>query len=337
MKEIIIRENEAGQRLDKYLKKYLSEAPGSFIYKMMRKKNIVLNGKKASGSEKLCCGDTVRLFLADDTITKFSGKQETEETYVSSKELAVIYEDAHILVLNKPAGMLSQKAKRDDRSVVEYVIGHLLETGALNEEELHTFRPSVCNRLDRNTSGLIVAGKSLAGLQTMSQLFKERSLKKYYLCFVKGKLTDAQHIRGYLKKDERTNKVEIAKSARDKEYVPIETEYLPVAYNDEMTLLKVHLITGRTHQIRAHLASSGHPLLGDYKYGDRTWNDGYRRHYNIEAQILHAYELELPVLEEPLAYLSGKRFFAEVPDRFRKLIKEQTWEHGIQEVLEVLH
>ena len=337
MREIIIRENEAGQRLDKFLKKYLPEAPGSFLYKMMRKKNIVLNGKKVSGSEKLASGDSVKLFFSEETLDKFSGREEKEEVYQSSSRLPVIYEDSHILVLNKPAGMLSQKAKKDDISVVEHVIGYLLEKGKLTKEELHTFHPSVCNRLDRNTSGLIVAGKSLAGLQKMGKLFKERTLKKYYLCFVKGKITGCRHISGYLRKDEGTNRVEITKTKKGDDCVPIETEYMPLAYNDEMTLLKVHLITGRTHQIRAHLASSGHPLLGDYKYGNRSWNETYRSTFHIEAQMLHAYELILPDMEPPLDNLSGKKFRAQVPAVFERLIKEQTWEHGIQEALEVLH
>ena len=289
MKEIIIKGNEAGQRFDKYLKKYLSEAPGSFIYKMLRKKNIVLNGKKADGSEKLNVGDSVKFFMSDETLDKFStaAKNIEKELHLPKVELDIVYEDENVLFLNKPSGMLSQKAEAKDVSVIEYITDYLLKTKQITQEELKTFHPAVCNRLDRNTSGLITTGKSLAGLQVMSELFKDRTLKKYYLCVVKGKVEKPKHIKGFLRKDEKTNKVEILKSATGKDVMPIETEYLPIAWNEEMTLLKVHLITGRTHQIRAHLSSTGHPLLGDYKYGSKKWNDAYKKKYKIEDQMLH--------------------------------------------------
>ena len=339
MKEIIIKSNEAGQRFDKYLKKYLSEAPGSFIYKMLRKKNIVLNGKKADGSEKLSVGDSVKFFLAEDTLEKFSSPVKTvvNEVKLPKVSLDIVYEDDNVLLINKPSGMLSQKAEAKDVSLIEYVTDYLLKTEQITEEELKTFHPAVCNRLDRNTSGLITAGKSLAGLQVMSELFKDRTLKKYYLCIVRGKIEKPKYIKGFLKKDEKTNKVQILKIASAKDVMPIETEYLPIAWNEEMTLLKVHLITGRTHQIRAHLSSVGHPLLGDYKYGNKKWNDIYKKKYKIEDQMLHAYELKLPDMKEPLENLSQKSFQAKVPAVFWKMIKETKWEHGIQEALEVLH
>ena len=339
MKEITIKGNEAGQRFDKYLKKYFSEAPGSFIYKMLRKKNITLNGKKADGTEKLNVGDSVKLFMADETIEKFSvsDKKVVKSVVLPKVDLDIIYEDDNVLFLNKPSGMLSQKAEAKDVSVIEYVTDYLLKTEQITEEELRTFHPAVCNRLDRNTSGLITAGKSLAGLQIMSELFKDRTLKKYYLCVVKGKIEKPKHIKGFLRKDEKTNKVEILTRSTGKDVMPIETEYLPIAWNEEMTLLKVHLITGRTHQIRAHLSSTGHPLLGDYKYGNKKWNDIYKKKYKIEDQMLHAYELKLPKMKTPLDNLSNKVFQAKLPDIFWKLIKETEWEHGIQEALEVLH
>lgn len=339
MKEIIIKTNEAGQRFDKFLKKYLSEAPGSFIYKMLRKKNITLNGKKADGSEKLNVGDSVKLFMADETIEKFSvaKKDVVKSVELPKVDLDIVYEDDNVLFINKPSGMLSQKADVKDVSVIEYVTEYLLKTEQITIEELKTFHPAVCNRLDRNTSGLITAGKSLTGLQIMSELFKDRTLKKFYLCMVKGKIEKPKYIKGFLRKDEKTNKVEILKNTSGKDVMPIETEYLPIAWNDEMTLLKVHLITGRTHQIRAHLSSVGHPLLGDYKYGIKKWNDSYKKKYKIEDQVLHAYELKLPEMKKPLDNLSNKEFQAKVPKVFWKLIKETTWEHGIQEALEVLH
>lgn len=339
MREIIIKDNEAGQRFDKFLKKYLSEASGSFIYKMLRKKNIVLNGKKATGNEKLNKGDSVKIFFAEDTLEKFTASVKTETAYknVPKVKLDIIYEDEHVLFLNKPSGMLSQKAGEKDVSAVEHVIQYLLESEQLTKEELHTFRPSVCNRLDRNTSGLITAGKSLAGLQALSELFKERTLRKYYLCIVKGEIKQKQYICGYLKKDEKTNKVSVVKEKKNEDYIPIETEYEPIARNREVTLLKVHLITGRTHQIRAHLASIGHPLVGDYKYGNRGLNDLYKKKYQITDQLLHAYELQFDEMKQPLEKLSGRTFLAPVPKTFWRIIKETTWEHGIQEALEVQH
>ena len=212
MKEFIINENEAGQRFDKYLAKLLREAPKSFFYKMMRKKNITLNGKKATGNEKLLSGDHVKLFLSDETFEKFSGSIAAPRAH---HVLDIIYEDENILLINKPAGMLSQPADDGTPSLVEYLTGYLLENGSLTEEDLRTFRPSVCNRLDRNTSGLIAAGKSLVGLQTLSEMFKLRELHKYYLCLVEGILDEEKYIKGYLAKDKKSNKVTIYKQEKE--------------------------------------------------------------------------------------------------------------------------
>lgn len=315
MQEIQITGKEAGQRFDKLLSKYLNEAPKSFLYKMLRKKNITLNGKKATGNEKLKEGDVIKLFLADDTIAKFS-KVEIVKT---NTKLDIIYEDDNILLINKPAGMLSQKAEEKDVSLVEHVTSYLMESGKLTEEGYRTFRPGICNRLDRNTSGIVVAGKSLAGLQKMGELFKDRTLGKYYRCLVSGTVKEHQDIHGYLWKDTKTNKVVVSQKEM-KDSLPIETAYEPLEYYGNCTLLEVHLITGRTHQIRAHLASIGHPIIGDYKYGDVKINDVFKQQYKIKSQMLHAYRLELPVMDGELGNLSEKQFIAPLPGTFKRVM-----------------
>lgn len=331
MKELIIKENEAGQRLDKFLRKYMKDAPESFFYKMLRKKNIVLNGKRATGKERLASGDSVKLFLAEETIRKFSGKTAPPEGM--RVPLDIVYEDAQILLLNKPAGMLSQKAEKSDVSVVEALTAYLIDSGQLAPEDLHTFRPSVCNRLDRNTSGLLAAGKTLAALQQMSRVFRERSVEKWYLCIVRGSVLQEGYIEGLLSKDRKTNKVRIGRNGAD----AIKTAYVPVARNQEMTLLKVRLITGKTHQIRAHLSSVGHPILGDPKYGDVGWNKVFQKRNTLHFQLLHAYSLTFPEMDGPLGNLSGQTYYAKVPKQFWKIIEETKWQHGIREALEVLH
>lgn len=323
MQEIIVSSNEAGQRFDKLLAKYLNEAPKSFIYKMLRKKNIVLNGKKATGNEKLVVGDQIKLFLADDTIEKFS-KVEIQRT---KQMLDILYEDENILLINKPVGMLSQKATEKDESLVEHVISYLLDSGQLKESDLRSFKPSICNRLDRNTSGLVVAGKSLAGLQKMGELFKDRSMCKFYRCLVVGEVREKQYVKGFLYKNEQTNKVTVEKK-EFKDSLPIETEYSPIWSNGKITLLEVHLITGRTHQIRAHLASQNHPIIGDYKYGVKKVNDSFKEKYKLESQLLHAYRLEMPVLEGTFQNISEKQFVAPIPKLFSNILKQEGYKKG---------
>lgn len=318
MKTLIVTEKEAGQRLDKLLTKYLNLAGRGFIYKMLRKKNITVNGKKCDGSEKLSKGDEIKLFLAEETLQKFSQVQVQK---VRDIQLSVIYEDAHILLINKPSGMLSQKAKEGDESLVEYVIDYLLKNGDLSSQDLATFRPSVCNRLDRNTSGLVAAGKSLPGLQILSEAFRDRSLHKYYYCVVKGALKEKRTISGFLLKDEKTNQVKIFKD-QIPESQPIVTTYEPVSVFDNYTLLRVTLVTGRTHQIRAHFSSIGYPLVGDGKYGDAGVNEEARRRFGIRHQMLHSFQMEFPDLPEPLSYLSGRMFTAPLPEEFKRICSE---------------
>lgn len=329
MKEFIIEENEAGQRFDKYLAKLLKEAPVSFFYKMLRKKNITLNGKKATGKEKLLKGDTVKLFLSDETYEKFSG-----DTYVARAyaHLDVIYEDEDILIINKPQGMLSQPDKDGQPSLVEYVTGYLLKSGALDEKQLNTFKPSVCNRLDRNTSGMVCAGKSLPGLQFLSQLFHDRTIHKYYLCLVKGVIKEEQKISGFLSKDPLGNKVTVTmEEAPDS--LPIETAYQPVCTNGRVTLLSVRLITGRSHQIRAHLAGMGHPLAGDRKYGDQSFNRQFEK-YGLKNQLLHGYKIVFPRIGGSFERMSGRSFVAPVPELFQEIIRGENLEEKYYEFLE---
>ena len=324
MKEYIIEQNEAGQRFDKYLAKLLKEAPKSFFYKMMRKKNITLNGKKAVGSEKLKVGDSVKLFLSDETFEKFVGARKIRAV-VPDIRLDILYEDEEILLVNKPVGLLSQPDAGGAFSLVEYITQYLLEQGEITEESLRTFHPSVCNRLDRNTSGIVAAGKSLCGLQELSAMFHDRTLHKFYLCLADGVIQEEQYIKGYLYKDEKRNKVIISETEKE-EARPIETRYRPVCHNEKATLLEVELLTGRPHQIRAHLASIGHPVIGDTKYGNHACNMYYRNKYGLKCQLLHAYRLEIPMLSGRLSYLSGKRFLAPLPDFFQNILKEEQLE-----------
>ena len=309
MKLITVHKQEEGQRLVKLLGAYLKEAPNSFFYKMLRKKNITLNGKKADGTEKLKCGDEIRLFLSDETYEKFAGKVQPKEKFPTAK-LNIVYEDSNVIFINKPAGMLSQKSVPSDVSLNEYLLGYLEKSGQWKQEESKAFRPSVCNRLDRNTSGMVICGKSMAGLQQMAALLKDRSLHKYYLCLVKGVMTESQHLEGYLLKDENSNQVKIFQKETEGA-AHIITEYEPLYTEGETTLLKVTLVTGKSHQIRAHLSSIGHPIIGDPKYGERKVNAFFRETHGIKNQMLHAWKLTFPELAEPLDNLSKKSFEAE--------------------------
>lgn len=181
MRQLTISEKEEGQRLDKWLAKYMEKAPKSFFYKMMRKKNIVINGKKVQGNEKLKEGDSVSLYLSDETIENFQEKKRLPQ---KKKKLDILYEDDQILFVNKPVGMLSQKAKADDISLNEYIISYLLEKKELTQQDLARFQPSICNRLDRNTSGIVAAGKTIAGLQMLSGIFKDRTVHKLSLIHI---------------------------------------------------------------------------------------------------------------------------------------------------------
>lgn len=319
MRQLIVHKNDENQRFDKYLKKYLKEAPGSFIYKMLRKKNIVLNGKKADGTEKLSAGDEIKLFLAEDTIEKFTKGVAKQDVllFPTMKSLDILFEDENLLILNKPAGELSQKAEAKDVSMNEYALGYLQKTGAVTEQSLKVFRPSICNRLDRNTSGILIVAKTYQAAREFGEALQKRTVRKFYRCIVKGEITKPETINGYLLKDEKSNKVQILKDKREGAS-EIHTAYRPIKCEKGLTLLEVHLITGRTHQIRAHLSSIGHPILGDPKYGDKRLSDKY----HVKYQLLHACRLELDGFNGDFGKYNGKVITAGIPKAFEKIITE---------------
>ena len=308
MRELAVGTNEAGQRLDKLLRKYMQLAPDGFLYKMLRKKNIVLNGKKATGKEMLQEQDRITLYLSEETIRGFQ-KTIVMPAHVPMPD--ILYEDAQVLILNKPCGMLSQKAAPGDLSMIDIAIAYLISDGTLTEEQLKSFRPGICNRLDRNTSGIVVVGKTLAALKLCNRLIADKSVRKLYLTVVEGRMEKPVHVGAYLRKEAGNQAVILDRPEAGAKWM--ESAYVPLGYTGTQTVLQVELFTGRTHQIRAHLSHIGHPVAGDFKYNPKAAKSG------LKYQLLHSYCMIFPE-EAQLGALSGKTITAPLPETFQKYL-----------------
>lgn len=325
MRIITVEKKDEGQRLDKLLIKYFKNAPSSFVYKMLRKKNITLNGKKAIGNEKILSGDEIKLFLSEDTIVGFqyenknSVRSNISTNLIEKLKSAVIYEDNNLLAVNKWAGVLSQKSKESDISLNEIALEYLIKKGDISAEDLNVFKPSVCNRLDRNTTGVILIAKTYIMANALSKSLKDRTSHKYYHCLVKGRLEKEFTVKGYLIKDSLSNKVAISTDELSGGQY-IETGIKPIKSGDKVSYLEVELFTGKTHQIRAHLASINHPIVGDEKYGAHDFNSGLKEKFSFSYQLLHSYKTILSDFDGDLSYLSGLEIVAPIPDVYKEII-----------------
>lgn len=342
MQEIRIREEVAGQRFDKFLRRYFPEAGSGFLYKMLRKKNIRLNGKKASGSELLADGDIITVYFSDETIAHFRGetsKETRRENRLVLPASWILFEDEHLLAIAKPAGILSQRSGSEESSLVESIKSYLPESGH------GLFDAGVSNRLDRNTSGIVLAGKDNASSRQLSEMIRKRSLRKYYLALCAGTITEPMTLKGFLKKDSRTNTVRIRTEAsgngadRIETVVrPLQTGSMPAPENAKgnastrsgetpvrkggtpVTLIEVELVTGKTHQIRAHLSSIGHPLVGDPRYGDPRVNQIAKRRFGLTRQFLHASRIEFPKTDGILREESGRVLVCSLPEELQTVL-----------------
>lgn len=316
MIEINITENEDRQRLDRFLKKYLVKAPLSLIYKMIRK-DIKLNGHRAKEDTMLAAGDVVSLYLSEEEVAALSQK----ETRVAAKrQFTICYEDDYLIVVNKPFGLLvhgDSTEKKD--TLANQVVDYLIEKGSYCPRVERTFTPSPVHRLDRNTTGLVVFGKNSQALRVLSAMLKEGGgIKKFYYTIVFGQLAEMLHLKGRLYKDEGENKSSVLPQTSTKGKY-IETIARPVASENGYTLVEIELVTGRSHQIRAHMQSAGYPLIGDTKYGKGSVNSALRRRIDLSTQLLHAGRLEVCQAPPPLDYLNGTQINAPLPPSWKEI------------------
>ncbi|MCL2353599.1 MAG: RluA family pseudouridine synthase [Defluviitaleaceae bacterium] len=274
MQEIKITQNQAGQRLDKFVARHLNKPPASFIHKALRKRNITLNGKRVEGGAMLVEGDVVRLYLKDDKSFKA-----TPKAYPKG-ELDVIFEDEGMVVVNKPANLLTQPDAPNADSVTGRLYNIYGEAGG--------FAPVAVNRLDKNTTGIVLCAKNLPTAQALSRWIRDGQVSKLYLGVAHGYVPQEIKLGGAIVKDEETNISRILMEGGDEGKV-VSTTITPIKYDKDkgITLLQIQLHTGRSHQIRAHLQSIGHPLVGDVKYGGQ-------RLYGTKRQLLHAWQIHLP-------------------------------------------
>lgn len=310
MREIIITKNDSGQRVDRFLSKAFPLLKQSLVNKLLRKKRIKLNGAKSEANVILNENDKLQLYLSDELLSK----REKPLTFLDiDGKIDIVFEDKNILLVNKNAGLEvhSENVSEGD-TLINRVTHYLYEKGEFSPENEQSFTPALCNRLDRNTSGIVIVAKNAESLRILNQKIKDRQIEKTYLCLVHGNLPSNKGIGiAYLKKDSENNKVVI--SATKKEgFLPIKTGYKLLQKKGEISLVEIDLITGRTHQIRAYMAFVGCFVLGDGKYGKNSVN----RQYGYKHQALCAVKLKFSKTndENLLSYLEGRSFAIKEPD-----------------------
>lgn len=367
MIKITAGRNDAEQRLDRFLRKYLKGATLGNIYKIIRK-DIKINGSRAGVKNETVIheGDEISLYINDDDFARFTGNSLGGGSNGSSggaprsagsaaagqakkrprRSFGIIYEDENVIAVEKPYGLLTHGDGREKKNtLVNQVVDHLIEKGDYVPRLERSFTPAAVNRLDRNTTGIVLLGKNAAALRTLNAMIRSKeSVSKYYITIVKGELEDELRLEGELVKDEARNIVSVSAptdenttkeagaqkdtssnaspQATEGRAKQITTIARPLAVNNGFTLAEIELITGRTHQIRAHMASAGYPVIGDTKYGDPDVNDGVAARYGLKAQLLHAYRLVINDADEPLEYLKGKEFKAPLPKSAAKICRD---------------
>ncbi len=306
MKKLTIGKNDAGQRLDKFLFKYFNSIPASMVYKGIRKKRIKLNGKKTEQGCMLKEGDVLDLYINDEFFEDNSANSDFTSV---TPNLSIVYEDENILLADKRPGMLCHEDDTESKNtLINHIKAYLYNKGEYDPNAENSFAPSLCNRIDRNTGGIVIAAKNAMALRIINEKIRVREIEKFYLCLVQGRLSKkSATLKDYLVKNEEQNRVYIHKD-KIKDAKTIITKYRVISEGELTSLVEVELLTGRTHQIRAHMASIGHPLAGDGKYGTNEFNKKIGR----KTQALYSYKLKFAFTDEnELSYLNGKTFEVE--------------------------
>ncbi|MFV0515905.1 MAG: RluA family pseudouridine synthase [Aminipila sp.] len=316
MIKLVITENEDNQRLDRFLKKYLKNASLSYIYKTIRK-NVKINGKRGNIETILTNGDELLIYISDEEFEQLTAKKSNQK---AKKQFNIAYEDENILIAEKPFGLLTHGDSREKKNhLANQVISYLIEKGDYVPAKERTFVPSPVNRLDRNTTGLVLFGKNSKSLQTLNLMVREKGyVNKYYLTVVSGNLKKELVLKDKMEKDGSKNMVKVLPIEEEGGKV-METIARPICYKNGFTLVEVELITGRTHQIRAHLAGAGFPVIGDAKYGNPATNKKIDDMFGLTTQFLHAYRLSFLNAEEPLKYMIGKEIEGKLPTNLENI------------------
>lgn len=312
MREINIDKNDSNQRLDRFLNKYLPKASKSLINKYIRTKKIKINKKRANVNDILKENDKIQIYIYEEVLSEY----EDNRVYTSlDYNLDIVYEDKNIAIINKPSGVLSHAAVKEDYgdNIVDNFIKYLIKTKQYNPRLEQSFVPALSNRLDRNTSGLLIGCKNKECLLEINNAIKSREIEKYYITICKGLLKDTIIKSNIEKKSE--NEMRISKDGGKES----RTEIKLLDFKNNYSIVEINLITGRTHQIRVHLQSIDHPIIGDNKYGDSKINQHFRKEFNLKNQLLHAYKLKFKGLSKSLEYLNNREFYAKLPKNFKDI------------------
>lgn len=311
----IVSSNEANQTLEKYIRKTLNNAPLSFIYKLFRKKDIKVNNHWQDRKFIIKENDEIKIYVTDSQLQDFQNVKKVKPN--DDIKDWIIYEDHNILIVNKPRGLLVQKDSVNGKSLSDMVLSYLVYKNEYQPNVDNAFTPGPAHRIDRNTAGLVIFGKNIEVLQYLFTIFKEKELiSKHYYALVKGRVDEKGEINAPIKKDEKNNKVFIAKDGKK-----AITRYHLIKQFKDYALVEVVILTGRTHQIRVHMASINHPVVGDSKYGDFELNKEFENKYHFKNQFLVAYRLDFGSLDKPLENISSKHFEIQMPEEFSNVIK----------------